>query len=85
MSHDIFKGAIATMGGQVKAAAMLGVTQQGVSRWVVNGYAPVPVAGKIALATGVPLRALVSDEVRDALDLASGSVKAKQLKSRELY
>jgi len=67
MSKETFKVAITALGGQVATAKALGVTQQAVSRWVTLGYAPVPAAGKICALSGVPLRSLVSDEVKAAL------------------
>jgi predicted transcriptional regulator len=56
--------AVAALGGQVKTAEKMDVTQQAVSAWVRRGYLTrVERALKLAQASGVPAADLVSKDV----------------------
>lgn len=57
--------AIAKLGGQVLAARMLGVTQQAVSTWVRQGWAPVLRAMELEKLTGIRRRLLVNPRLRE--------------------
>lgn len=55
------------MGGQVPLAAALGVTQQAVSLWVQQGYAPLDRVPLIARLTGIKPRVLCDPGLVDLI------------------
>lgn len=55
--------AIKAVGTQMEMAARLGVKQQAVSVWVVQGFVPMSRARDVARMTGVPVADLVSPKV----------------------
>lgn len=59
--------AVAAAGSQGKLADELGVTQQLVSTWVRQGYAPVRWLVPIEQATGVGRARLISPKLADLL------------------
>ena len=65
--------AVEALGSQEAMAKELGVTQQAVSIWVANGYAPTKRVVQIEALTGVPRADLLepglADLVRPAEDL----------------
>jgi DNA-binding transcriptional regulator YdaS (Cro superfamily) len=60
--------AINAAGSQYALAAMLGCTQQNVSFWKGQGYAPLARAVEIEQCTGVPRSKLINPKVIDLLD-----------------
>jgi DNA-binding transcriptional regulator YdaS (Cro superfamily) len=64
--------AAAAVGGQVKLAELLGVTQQAVSQWVVRGYPPQDRVIEIEHHTGVPRAQLVDPRTAELLDQSGG-------------
>lgn len=71
MTENITSGidqAIAAAGGQRLLAAKVGCTQQNVSFWRRQGFAPIERAVEIEQATGVPRALLVSPRIRNVLD-----------------
>ncbi len=63
--------AISTAGGQQALATMLGCSQQNVSFWRRQGFAPVERVVEIEQATGVPRALLVDPKIRNVLDTSS--------------
>lgn len=65
--------AVEALGSQEAMAKELGVTQQAVSIWVANGFAPVRRVVQIEALTGIPRRELLepglADLVRPTEDL----------------
>lgn len=59
--------AISAAGSQDALAEMLGCTQQNVSFWKGQGYAPLSRAVEIEQHTGVPRTKLINPKVVDAL------------------
>lgn len=64
------KRAVVAAGGQTRLADSLGVTQQSVSLWVVQGYVPLSRVTAVEALTGVPRDELVSARV---LNLTQGT------------
>jgi DNA-binding transcriptional regulator YdaS (Cro superfamily) len=64
--------AVATAGSQDQLAAQLGVTQQAVSVWVTQGWAPRKRAVEIECLTGIPRARLVDPKILDLVDTGSG-------------
>jgi len=63
--QDGIRDAIRSMGGQRAVAEYFNLSQQAVSLWAQQGYAPVQKAKALAEATGLPVRDLVSPHLRD--------------------
>lgn len=60
--------AIAAVGGQQSLANKVGCTQQNVSFWRRQGFAPVERVVEIEQATGVPRALLIDPRIRSVLD-----------------
>lgn len=60
--------AIAAAGGQQGLATKVGCTQQNVSFWRRQGFAPVDRLVEIEQATGVPRALLIDPRIRSVLD-----------------
>mgnify|MGYP003341292109 FL=1 len=63
------KRAVCAVGGQTRLADLVGVTQQSVSLWCVQGYVPLSRVTAVEAVTGVPRDELVSPRV---LNLTQG-------------
>ena len=61
--------AIAIIGGQVKTAKKLNLTQQCISRWVIKGYAPFAYARSLCMLSHLPAIDLIDPEVKLIADL----------------
>jgi len=61
--------AVDAVGGQRKLAALVGVRQPAVSKWVAAGRMPLDAqrVAKVSEVTGVPASELIASEVRDLL------------------
>ena len=57
------------MGGQTALAERLGVTQQAVSLWVANGFAPMHRISQIAELTGIDPKRLCDPKVLNAVGI----------------
>lgn len=64
--------AVAAAGSQEQLAEQLGVTQQAVSVWVTQGWAPRKRAVEIECLTGVPRSSLVDPKILNSVDTGSG-------------
>lgn len=63
----IFKAAEA-VNGQRRLALQLGVSQQAVNQWVLQGWAPLGRARQIERLTGVPARELVDPSIKELFE-----------------
>lgn len=61
--------AVKAAGGQVQMAEALGVTQQAVSIWVRQGWAPNGRIVEIETRFGVPRQRLINPRIADLVDL----------------
>jgi hypothetical protein len=59
--------AVKLAGGQNELGAMIDVTQQNISKWVISGYAPVDRAIQISELFDIPARQLVSPKIQSVL------------------
>lgn len=64
--------AVTAAGSQEALAAQLGVTQQAVSVWVTQGWAPKKRAIEIEMHYGIPRARLVDPKILDLVDTGSG-------------
>jgi DNA-binding transcriptional regulator YdaS (Cro superfamily) len=60
--------AVEAAGSQVALAALVGVTQQAVWRWVSQGYVPIQRVVEVEQATGVHRAQLMHPKTVDILD-----------------
>lgn len=60
--------AIERAGSQANLAELLGCTQQAISKWQVRGWAPLKRAKQIALASPIPIRELVSPDLKEMFE-----------------
>lgn len=66
------QAAVAAAGSQELLAEQLGVTQQAVSVWVTQGWAPKKRAIEIEMLTGVARARLVDPKILNLVDTGSG-------------
>jgi DNA-binding transcriptional regulator YdaS (Cro superfamily) len=59
--------AVHKLGGQIKMAQLLGVSQQAISKWQTRGFVPAERVGEISEMTGVPARMLAAPKIRALL------------------
>jgi DNA-binding transcriptional regulator YdaS (Cro superfamily) len=64
--------AIAAVGTQTEFADQLGCTQQSVSEWMQQGFAPWQRAVEIESITGVPRNELVDPRILSAIEIFTG-------------
>jgi DNA-binding transcriptional regulator YdaS (Cro superfamily) len=65
--------AVSAAGSQLQLATQLGVTQQAVSGWVLQGWAPHKRAIEIEMLTGVSRVRLVDPRLLDLIDAGVGT------------
>lgn len=64
--------AVKEAGSQTQLARALGVTQQAISIWLHQGYAPPDRAREIEMLYGVPRASLVSPKLLSMIDAGGG-------------